>query len=188
MEELSSCVKRHHVSLSCNSLALCWVSGVLRQSCTVSAAISPWSAVQLSCPAFKRALWDTVPRPHGVPHCGDRVWTKSTTWRGGGELEHTDLCLSKTISLYIKKKKINKNQHVMLGGRNGQLWDTGASFLSRSTFPDSILRPAVPYSWSARCSAAWKPRATGQIEFVWPETLSARTLTHCHLTLQFPWT
>lgn len=107
MEEwLSVFVKRHHVSLSCNPLALCWAAGLLRQSCTPSAALTTpsWSAVQLSRSTFEHPLWDALPRPHGVPHRGHRVRTQQATWRGwggGGKMKHTQ------VTLYVPVMKPN---------------------------------------------------------------------------------
>lgn len=92
---MSVFVKRHHVSLSRNPLALCWAAALLRQSCTPSTALTTpaWSAVQLSRSTFEHPLWDTLPRPHGIPHRGHGVRTQQTTWRGwgrgGGKMKHT---------------------------------------------------------------------------------------------------
>ena len=98
-QRLAFFVKRHHVSLSCNPLDFYWAPSILRQSCTPSASLttSAWSAVQLSCSTFEHPLWDALPRPHGVPYRGHRVWTQQSTrggrGGGGGKMKHTQVTL-----------------------------------------------------------------------------------------------
>ncbi len=144
-QRLSFFVKRHHVSLSRDPLALCWAAGLLRQSCTPSTALTTpaWSALQLSRSSFEHPLWYALPRPHGVPHRGHGVRTQQTTCRGwaggGGKTKHTQ------VTLYVPETE--PNCYMTIRG-HVFIFPAPISDLSNQHFVVMILRPCRKWVFS----------------------------------------